>query len=85
MKGIKMYKATYKNIKWLLDCDGSRDVEKIFEGIQPRGYDIAYYTPSTANWCYGVSIVKLDNKIYEVVTQFGVVRGGRELPYLESK
>lgn len=38
-----MYKASYKDIKWLLDCNGSREVEEVFEDIQPEGYEVAYF------------------------------------------
>ena len=75
-----MYKASYKDIKWLLGCDDSAEVKELFKGIQPSGLEVAYFAPSApsgANWRYRVLITTLNDKHYEVVTVFGEVKGGR--------
>lgn len=41
---------------------------------QPSVYDIAYYTPSQANWCYKIGLVSVDGEIYKVITVFGHVK-----------
>jgi len=46
-------------------------------GTQPSIHQIAYFTPSSANWSYLVGIVKYKNNFYEVVTIFGEVRAVR--------
>ncbi len=74
-----MDKTTYKNIKWLTENDWSDDVREVFKGIQPIGYEHAYYRPSNCNWSYVVMVTAFKGKFYEVVTRFGSVEGGREL------
>ena len=56
----------------------------LFKDNQPSGYDNGYFAPSGANWAYSFVIVKLNGKIYEVVTQFGSVVGGREINLYEN-
>lgn len=74
-----MYKTTYKQIKWLTQSEWSQEVKDLFGELQPTMIEMAYYTPSYANWSYTVGITWLNGKCYEVVTRFGEVRGGREL------
>jgi hypothetical protein len=80
-----MYKATAKNIKWLKDSEFSQEVIDTFKGIQPLGYEVAYYTPSYANWSYRVMITPHAGNLYEAVTQFGEVVGGRLLYNLSDR
>jgi hypothetical protein len=74
-----MYKANYKQVKWLINSDWSQEVRDIFGDYQPHMVEQAYYTPSQANWSYVIGITWLDGKCYELVTRFGSVEGGREL------
>lgn len=74
-----MYKASKKDIKFLLEATDSENIKAIFKGIQPNGYEVAYFAPKNANCCYRILITKLDNQVFEVVTQFGSVLGGRYL------
>lgn len=77
-----MNKTTYKRIKWLTESEWSQDVRDVFGNFQPSLLiETGYYTPSQANWSYIVGIVALDGKLYEVVTRFGSVEGGRELQF----
>ena len=81
-----MYKATYKDIKWLIDSDFADEVRDIFKDRQPQGYEVAYYTPSGANWSYRILLTTAQimgkPRVFEVVTVFGEVKGGRELHQL---
>lgn len=72
-------RTTYKIIKWLTESEWSQDVRDVFGDLQPNMIEQSYYTPSDANWSYVVGITWLNGKCYELVTQFGVVVGGREL------
>jgi len=67
----------YQDVKWNLEY--GQDVAKLFGDMQPQGYNIGSYHPSNANWSYVFMIVKYKGKIYEVMTQFGEVVGGREV------
>ena len=71
-----MYKASYKDIKNLID---KTEWEKNIFGKdeQVNGYQIAYFSPSSANWAYRIEIVKRNNRFYEVITVFGGVKGYR--------
>ena len=80
---------TYKEVKQYKKWGNSTDVHKtsivdMFKGNQPSGYDTGYFAPSQANWCYQFTIVKLNNEIFEVVTQFGTVVGGRMINLYEN-
>lgn len=67
----------YQDVKWYEKY--GKDVAKLFGTIRPQGHAIGYYHPSNANWSYEFKIVKFKGKIYEVMTQFGTVKGGREV------
>lgn len=41
---------------------------------QPSVYEIAYYTPSNANWSYRIGLVEVDGLLYKVVTVFGAIK-----------
>lgn len=74
---------SFKDVKWF-DKYG-QEVAKLFDNIQPHGEVIDYYHPSQANWSYQFMIVKLDGKLYEVMTRFGSVEGGREIILTDNK
>lgn len=74
---------TYRDVKWFNKY--GQDVAKLFGNIQPQGEQIGYYHPSQANWSYEFLIVKLDGKLYEVMTRFGSVEGGREIFLPDNK
>lgn len=67
----------YSDVKWHLKY--GQDVAELFGTVQPIGHTIGYYHPSTANWSYEFKIVSFKGKIYEVMTRFGAVEGGREV------
>lgn len=73
----------YKDVKWMQDY--GQDVANLFGKIQPTGEFMDFYAPSNANWAYRFLIVKLNGRIYEVMTQFGAVVGGRELFLADNK
>lgn len=73
----------YQDVKWLID-HGEKIID-MFQDIQPYGETIDYYHPSTANWSYILKIVKLNGELYEVLTQFGTVVGGRHLILQDNK
>lgn len=74
-----MYKASYKDVKNIID-NTEWDDRAFKRNEQPYNREIAYYTPSNANWSYRIGIARgNDNYIYETVTVFGVVRGYRML------
>lgn len=67
----------YSDVKWYLKH--GQEVAKLFGDIQPSGEIIDSYWPSGANGAYQRVICKLDGKLYDVITRFGSVEGGREL------
>ena len=73
---------TYREVKWYLKH--GQEVAKLFGNVQPQGEIVDSYWPSTANWAYQKMICKFDGKIYDVLTQFGSVVGGRELFLYEN-
>lgn len=73
----------YTDVKWFNKY--GQDVAKLFGNIQPMGETIDYYHPSQANWSYQFMIVKLNGKLYEVMTRFGSVEGGREIILPDNK
>lgn len=73
----------YSDVKWYLKH--GQDVAKLFDGVQPYGETVGYYHPSTANWSYQQKIVMFNDKLYDVLTQFGVVVGGRQLHLMDNK
>lgn len=74
---------SYQDVKWMNEY--GQDVANLFGKIQPQGEQIGYYHPSQANWSYIFMIVKLNNKLYEVMTRFGSVEGGREIILPDNK
>jgi hypothetical protein len=72
----------YSEVKRLIDYGA--EVKDLFGKLQPSGETFGYYTPSNANWSYQFKVCKLNGKLYEVVTQFGAVLGGRELFLLDN-
>ena len=47
--------------------------------VQPSIFATGYYSAPSWNWSYNFGIVKLGGKFYEVMTQFGSIKGGREI------
>lgn len=72
----------YADVKWYLKH--GQEVTKIFGNTQPQGEIIDSYWPSGANWAYQRMICKFDDKLYDVITRFGSVEGGRELFLYEN-
>lgn len=73
----------YEDVKWYLKH--GQAVTDLFGTIQPIGERIGYYHPSNANWSYEFLIVKFKGKLYEVMTRFGSVEGGREIFLPDNK
>lgn len=69
----------YRDIKAIYNwCEKYADDEaRELIGKQPSVHNIAYFTPSNANWAYQVGLVKYKNNFYEVVLVFGEVRAVR--------
>jgi len=72
--------ATYKEVKQL-QAWGKDDevVSKLMSNgmIQPSIFATDYFHPSQANWSWQIGLVKIDGVTYELLTQFGTVKGGR--------
>lgn len=47
--------------------------------FQPRMFTTGYYSAPSWNWSYIFGIVKIGNRYYELMTQFGGVCGGHEI------
>lgn len=76
-----MYQAKYSNVKDLLKW-GQNDetVKRMIEvGLQPSGSVMASYWPSGANWAWQIGIYTVNGELYELLTRFGSVEGGRRL------
>lgn len=76
-----MYKAKASDVK-MLEKWGSEDEQIkqfIADGVQPVGHVLAYYMPSGANWSWQIGIYNVDGELYELLTRFGSVEGGRKL------
>ncbi|MBO7731328.1 MAG: hypothetical protein J6S67_02195 [Methanobrevibacter sp.] len=54
------------------------DEAKLYN-TQPIISEIAYYTPSQANWSYRIGIFKLKDTYYQAVTVFGQVKAVRPM------
>lgn len=70
---VKMFKewgADNKVISKLMDKQIS---------FQPQMFATGYYSAPSWNWAYHFGIVKIGNRYYELMTQFGGVCGGREI------
>jgi hypothetical protein len=84
-----MYKATAKRVNQLRKWGKDNEVvaKMIKDGTQPRIEIVAYYHPSNANWNWEIGIAQIDGVLYELLTQFGSVMGGREiwLPKYDKK
>lgn len=76
-----MYKATARDVRdlqrWGTDDTVVTGLAK--SGFQPSMRNHAYFHPSTANWSWQIGLVEIDHKLYELLTRFGVVEGGREV------
>lgn len=81
-----MYTAKMKDVNNLIKWGQNNDVVKLLvkQQTQLPISMIAYYAPSQANWCYQIGLASVGGIVYELVTQFGAVVGGRER-YIPSK
>lgn len=81
-----MYKASAKDVK-MLQKWGENDEEikqMIAKGFQPVGHVSAYWMPSQANWSWQIGVYTVDGVLYELLTRFGSVEGGRVLYQTEN-
>lgn len=69
-------KCKYKDIKDIYEwCEKyADDMAKELLGKQLSIHEVAYYTPSQANWSYRLGVVKVDSRVYEVVEVFGAIK-----------
>ena len=69
-------KCKYADIKQIYDWYNRFADDKMAQmyNSQPSVYELAYYTPSQANWSYIIGLVTIDNVPYKVVTVFGQVK-----------
>jgi len=77
-----MYKAKMEDVKRLIEWGKDDEVvSKLIskEMIQPRIERVAYYSAPSWNWAYEIGIAEIDGVLYELLTQFGSVKGGRQL------
>lgn len=76
-----MYKAKNSDVKMLIKW-GAEDgaiAHMVRSGLQPIGNVYAYYAPSQANWSWQIGIYAVNGEVYELLTRFGSVEGGRKL------
>ena len=77
-----MSKYTREDVKKFIEW-GKNDpvISKLMkqEMVQPQIFTTGYYSSPSANWSYLFGIVKLGGVVYEVMTQFGSIKGGREI------
>lgn len=77
-----MYKATSKEVK-RLQALGKVDivVSKLMSQtkIQPQLHYLASNSPASANWSWQIGLVQLNGEVYELLTRFGCVEGGRKV------
>lgn len=70
----------FRDIKLIYDwCEKyGKDYSEDMYNLKGKSIDnitqIAYYTPSQANWSYIVGILMIDGCIYKVVTVFGQIK-----------
>lgn len=71
-----MIKCKYSDIKAVYDwCEKyADDMAKELIGKQLALHEVAYFTPSQANWAYRLGVVKVDSRLYEVVEVFGTIK-----------
>lgn len=76
-----MYKASAKDVKMLQKWgNDDPEIKKMIDtGYQPSGHVNAYYVPSQANWSWQIGIYNVNGIVYELLTRFGSVEGGRKI------
>lgn len=77
-----MYKATRQDVKQLQKWGKDNEViQKLMakEMVQPSIYRTAYYSAPSWNWAYEIGLATIDGVVYELLTQFGSIKGGREI------
>lgn len=72
MSDVKQYKEWGKN-----DAVISKLMKQ--DMFQPSLFATGYYSAPSWNWAYQFGIVKIGGKLYEVMTRFGSIEGGREM------
>ena len=72
-------KCKYSDIKAIYDCceKYADPMAKELLGKQLSTHEVAYYTPSQANWSYHLGLVKVNSRVYEVVEVFGAIKAVR--------
>lgn len=80
-------KCKYSDIKSIYDwCEKYATTEdKQLLGKQASSDCIAYYTPSNANWCYMIEIVKYNGNLYKAITVFGEIKAVQPLNVQDIK
>lgn len=79
-----MYKASYKDVKTLIDNIENNENVKHLDRLQaPMGYEVGYFKPKNANWSYTFRIANIDGINYELLVRFGQIVGARRT-YLEE-
>lgn len=76
-----MYKAKNSDVKMLIKWgnENPKISHMIRTGLQPSGHVLAYYMPSQANWSWQIGIYIVNGELYELLTRFGSVEGGRKI------
>lgn len=76
-----MNTITYKDLKnWYTENEEAKQLAKeVFGNHQPSIYQTGFYSAPSWNWGYKIGLVIVENKHYEVVTQFGEVVAAREV------
>jgi len=72
--------ATYKEVKQLREWGKDDEVVSRLmanEMIQPSIFATDYFHPSNANWSWQIGLTEIDGVVYELLTQFGTIKGGR--------
>jgi hypothetical protein len=82
-----MYQAKYADVTRLIEL-GAEDaaIKRMRDDRwQPtKGYRMAYFHPSNANWSWQIGLYRVDGQLYELLTRFGVVEGGQAI-YMDEE
>lgn len=91
-----MGNISYRELKvWFIENEEAKQLAKdVFGDKQPSILETDSYHPSGANWSYRIGLVQVkrtetnkifEDAVYEVVTQFGVVKAARRVHLPEMK
>ena len=75
---VKLFQDWGKNDKVISKMMNQKGV-----GFQPHIFQTGFYKAPSWNWAYQFGILKVGSKVYEVMTRFGAVEGGREVNLVE--